>query len=164
MQKPPPTPQQTLQRVLRTAQLDGLTLVIVASLGVVISLGDWFGMAVGAAVIAGGWMELSGRNRLLAGSAAGMRLLVRSQLVVLVAIEIYCAVKLGSNRNYGVSPDLRSSMAELGIDLDELEPTLRRAFNAVYGAVALLTLVYQGGMARYYARRVSVVKQAIEGP
>jgi len=161
MKKPPPTPEEQLLRVLRIARTNGLSIVIIAGLGTLFSLGDWLGMAVGVAVVIGGSMELSGRKQLLRGDAAGMRQLVRSQWVVLGAIELYCGLKLGFDHDHGVSQELRSAMIEMGIDMVALEPSLRLAFYATYGAVALITLVYQGGMARYYNRRAGVVQEAI---
>jgi len=160
--KPPLTPEAQLQRVLRIAKTNGLSVVIIAGLGTVLSLGDWFGMAVGAAIIWGGWMELKGRKQLLAGDSAGVRVLVRSQVIVLVAIEVYCLVKLGFDRTHGVSPELRTAMIDLGIDMAELEPSLRLAFYGTYSLVALLTVVYQGGMARYYGKKGPVIQQALE--
>ena len=160
--KPPLTPEAQLQRVLRIARTNGLSIVIIASLGVLLSLGDWLGMAVGALVAYGGWTELAGRKQLLAGDAAGVRRLVRAQWLVLGAIEAYCLIKLGFDRDHGVSQELRSAMIDLGVDMAALEPSLRLAFYGTYGAVALLTVVYQGGMARYYGRHAGTVATALE--
>jgi len=160
--KPPLTSEAQLQRLLRMAKTNGLSVVIIAGLGTVLSLGDWLGMAVGAAVFYGGWTELKGRKQVLGGDVAGVRVLVRSQWIVLAAIEAYCLIKLGFDSSHGVSPELRSAMTDLGIDMAEMEPSLRRAFYGTYLAVALLTVVYQGGMARYYGRRAGVVREALE--
>ena len=161
MSKPPPTPEDQLKRILRIAKTNGLSVVIIAAIGTVLSLGDWLGMAVGVAIIIGGRMELSGRKQLLANDATGVRGLVRSQWVVLGAIELYCLIKLIFDTNHDVSPELRSAMTDLGIDMAAMEPSLRLAFYGTYLAVALFTLVYQGGMARYYGRRAGVVREAI---
>ena len=161
MRKPPLTPEEQLHRILRIAKTNGLSVVIIAAIGTVLSLGDWLGMAVGAAIIIGGRMELSGRKQLMRNNPAGVRDLVRSQWVVLAAIEAYCLIKLLFDSNHGVSAELRSAMTDLGIDMAELEPSLRLAFYGTYIAVALLTFVYQGGMARYYGRRAGVVQEAI---
>ena len=159
---PPLTPEAQLKRLLRSANINGTSVVIIAGLGTLLSLGDWLGMAVGAVVFYGGWMELKGRRQVLAGDASGVRLLVRSQWIVLAAIEAYCLIKLGFDKSHGVSPELRTAMTDLGIDMAELEPSLRLAFYGTYIAVAALTLVYQGGMARYYARRAGPVQEALE--
>ncbi len=161
MKKPPLTPEEQLLRILRIAKTNGLSVVIIAAIGTVLSLGDWLGMAVGAAIIIGGRMELSGRKQLLRNEPAGVRDLVRSQWVVLAAIESYCLIKLLFDSNHGVSAELRSAMTDLGIDMAQLEPSLRLAFYGTYVAVALLTFIYQGGMARYYGRRAGVVSEAI---
>lgn len=160
--KPPLTPEAQLQRVLRIAKTNGMSVVIIAGLGFLISIGDWLGMAVGATVFYGGWTELKGRKQLEAGDAAGVRRLVQAQLIVLGAIEAYCLIKLGFDSNHGVSSELRTAMSDMGIDMTEMEPSLRLAFYGTYSAVALITVVYQGGMARYYSRKASVVKDVFE--
>jgi hypothetical protein len=154
--KPPLTPEEQLQRILRIARINGLSVVIIAGLSLLISLGDWFGMAICAAVVGGGWLELAGRKQLLAGDAAGVRRLVQAELVVLAAVEIYCVVKLAR----GMSPELRELIAAM--DMPELEPSFRSAFAATYIAAGLLTIVYQGGMARYYSRHAATVRSALE--
>jgi hypothetical protein len=161
LKKPPLTPEAQLQRILRVARTNGLSVVIIAGLGTLFSLGDWVGVGVGVAVFVGGWMELKGRKQLVHGDIAGVRTLVQSQWVVLGAIEIYCVMMLGFSQDHGVSQELRGAMMEMGVDMVALEPSLRLAFYATYAAVALVSIVYQGGMARYYARRVGVVQEAI---
>lgn len=155
MKKPPPTPEAQLQRILRIAKLDGVSLVVIAGISILFSLGDWFGMAVCVTIVGGGWMELSGRKQLLAGDATGIRRMVKAQLLVLAAIEILCVVNL----KQGMSPEVREAIA--GLDMPELEPAFRSAFTATYIAVALLTVVYQGGMARYYGKKAGVVRTAL---
>jgi len=154
--KSPKTPEEQLQRILRIARTNGLSIVIIAGLSVLISLGDWFGMAICLAAVCGGWLELSGRKQLLGGDAAGVRRMVKGELLVLAAVEIYCVVKLGQ----GMSPELREAIA--GLDMPELEPSFRSAFSATYIAVGLVTIVYQGGMARYYSRHAETVRVALE--
>jgi hypothetical protein len=161
LKKPPPLPEAQLERILRVARMNGLSVVIIAGLGTILSLGDWLGTGVGAAVVVGGWMELKGRKQLIRGDTGGVRTLVRSQWVVLAAIEVYCVMMLGFSRDHGVSQELRGAMMEMGVDMVALEPSLRLAFYATYAAVALITIIYQGGMARYYGRRAGVVQEAI---
>lgn len=156
MKKPPPTPEAQLQRVLRIAKLDGVSVLVIAGLSLLISLGDWFGMAVCVTIVCGGWLELSGRKQLLGGDATGIRRMVKAQLLVLVAIEIYCLVNL----KQGMGPEVREAIA--GLDMPELEPAFRSAFSATYIAVALVTVVFQGGMARYYGKKAGVVRAALE--
>ena len=156
MKKPPPLPEEQLLRLLRVARFNGLSFVIIGGLSLLISVGDWFGMAVCAAVVGAGWLELSGRTRLLAGDATGVRRMVKAELLVLAAIEIYCLTRLSQ----GIGPELREAIA--GLDMPELEPAFRSAFSATYIAVGMVTIVYQGGMARYYGRKAGVVRAALE--
>ncbi len=168
--KPPPLPEETLVRVLRISKLNGLSVLIIAGLGALFSLATWdlVGVVVGGLVAYGGWMELSGRKHLLRGEAVeGMRRLVRSQWIVLGVILVYCVSRLASfdaeSALGPLTPEMRTQLVEAGVDLASIMPLIRLAFYyGLYGSVALVTLIYQGGMARYYRRRTDVVKQALE--
>ena len=166
--KPPPLPEEALVRVLRISKLNGLSVLIIAGLGSLLSLAlfDPVGVVVGALVAYGGWMEWSGRKHLVRGEAEeGMRRLVRSQWIVLGVILVYCVTRLASfDAESALGPltgDMRTQLAEAGVDLASILPLLRLTFYGLYGSVALVTLIYQGGMARYYRRRTEVVKQAL---
>lgn len=165
--KPPPLPEETLQRVLRLARGNGLSVLIIAGLGTLLSLalGDWVGVAVGAIVAFGGWTELAGRKELLRGDADGMRRLVRAQWIVLGAILVYCVTRMASfdadTALGNLTPDMRTQLAEAGIDVATILPLVKLTFFSAYGMVTLVTLVYQGGMARHYRRRTDVVKAAL---
>ena len=165
--KPSLTPEAKLQRVLRAAKLNGLSVAIFAGLCALGSLafGDWMGAAFGALVAAGGAMELSGRRQLLRGDADGMRVLVRSQLLVLSVILVYAISRFASfdaeSALGGLTPDMRTELTQSGVDFAAILPLVRMAFYAMYGIVALVTLIYQGGMALYYRRRTADVKLAL---
>jgi len=165
--KPPRTPEEQLRRVLRTAKLNGLGVAIVAGVGALGSLafGDLMGAAVGAVVAVGGGMELSGRKQLLRGNADGMRRLVGSQLLVLGVIVVYAISRLASfdadSAMGNLTPEMRSELAQAGVDLAALVPLVRLMFHALYGSLAVVTLIYQGGLALYYRRHTETVKQAL---
>ncbi len=164
--KPPPLPEETLRRVLRVARFNGLSVVIIAGLGAGLSLvcGDYVGAAAGLVAAGGGWLELSGRQALRRGDAGGLRRLERAQGVVLGAILAYALTRLASfdaeTAMGGLTPDLRSQLAEAGVDLAAILPLVRLMFYATYGLVALVTLVYQGGMVWYYRRQGDAVRRA----
>ena len=165
--KPPRTPEDQLLRVLRAAKLNGWSVAIVAGVGALGSLlfGDLVGAVVGALVAAGGVMELSGRKRLLHGDADGMRRLVRSQLIVLSVILVYAMTRFMSFDAEGamgnMTPDMRSDLAQAGVDVGSLLSMIRLMFYAMYVAVALVALIYQGGMALYYRRHTATVMAAL---
>ena len=165
--KPPPLPDETLGRVVRTAKANGLSVFIIASLGALASLafGDLEGTAVGLVVAFGGWMELSGRQRLLRGDADGVTRLIRAQYVVMGAILVYCVTRLVSfdpdTALSGVTPEMRQELVNEGVDVAGLLRLVRIMFYALYSVVAVVTLAYQGAMARYYGRRREPVAQAL---
>lgn len=167
MKKPPLTPEERLVRVLRISKLNGLSIAVVAGVCALGSLlfGDWMGAAVGAIVTVGGLMELSGRRQLLHGDADGMLRLVRSQMLVLGVIVVYAVSRLASfdldSALGNLTPDMRNDLTQSGVDLAAITPMVRLMFYAMYGSVAVVTLIYQGGMALYYRRRTDVVKQAL---
>lgn len=168
--KPPPLPEEILRRVLRVAKADGLGLVIIAGLGTLLSLAmlDLIGAFVGAVIVYGGWTELAGRRQLLRGDADGVRRLVRSQLIVLNVILIYCARQIFSfdlETTLGQASSYFTIMNELGFDLTPAMPLIRAylplGVYTFYGLVAALTLLYQGGMSLYYRRRADPIQRAL---
>ena len=54
--KPPRTPEEQLRRVLLVAKLDGISLMVIASLAVLLSLalGDYVGLFVAVVVVISG--------------------------------------------------------------------------------------------------------------
>jgi hypothetical protein len=58
-----------------------------------------------------------------------------------------------------MTDDLRKRVNDTGISEEQF---LRIAYSLTYAALALATLLYQGGMTIYYARRRSAVRTALE--
>jgi hypothetical protein len=164
------TPEETLRRVLKVSRLDGWSVAIFAGGCSLVSLafGDPVGVSVGLLVTLGGALEIRGHRMLKHGNADGMRWLVRSQLVVLATIWAYAARQLLSFDTAIVrelaTPDMRASLNELGLTMEDILPLVRRAFYLLYGGVMAVTLIYQGGLALYYRRRTAAVAQALTPP
>ena len=180
MPPPVPTPQEkALKRVLTISRLDGWSLVVIAGLSLLITLllVEPLGMAISLLILVAGVMELRGRRALQRRDSGGMRLLTRSQMFVLAVILVYCARCIGSfDAGYlkdEVLPEARQSlMSWFGISLDEflkeggltVNDLLLMAQKAVwllYGTVAIVSLVYQGGLALYYRSKVRLVTEAL---
>ena len=177
-----PSPaEKTLKRVLTISRFNGWSVIVIAALGTLITLamGDLSGMGVGILIAAGGWMEVRGHKLLKRRNPDGMKTLVRSQLFLLAVILVYCASRLGSfDSGYlkdQVLPQLREWFSLLGFNIDEIlkqsgltiDEVLRwarAAFFAGYGIFALLTLIYQGGMALYYRSKTASVTEALLTP
>ena len=159
--------EKALKRVLSLSRLNGWVAVIIAALGILVTLamGDFSGVAVGLLIGTAGQMEIRGHNSLKRGNPDGMRLLVRSQVLMLAVILAYCALRLGSfddgTVTSNLTPDMESLLKEAGLDQAELLPMVRTAFYAGYGAFAFATLVYQGGMALYYRSKIPLVAAAL---
>ena len=168
---PPPTPaQKALARVIKVSRLNGWSVVIVAGLGVLITLllGDWLGIAIGLLIAGAGGMEVHGGRRLQRRDPDGMKWLVRSQMLLLSLILAYCASRLGSFDDQTVlgnlTPDMEAMLKEAGINRGDIMPMVRSMFLAIYGGFAVVTIFYQGGMALYYRGKTALVTEALNAP
>lgn len=166
-----PTPaEKTLKRVLIISLLDGWSVMIIAALGILITLimGDYSGVLVGLLIGAAGWMELRGRKLLIRRDPAGMKSLARSQMFLLAVILVYCVTRLGSFDETTVmgnlTPDMEALLKESGIQKADVLPLVRLTFYSAYGAVALGTVLYQGGMTLYYRAKTKLVIEALTTP
>lgn len=164
MKTPPLLPEETLHRVLRVANADGLSVLLVAGCLTLLSagIGDYRSTAIGLLVAAAGAIEIHGAGLLRGGEARGAKWLLTSQGYLMAIILGYCALKLSSYDLQFLAQLKRTSLAMLGADgIKEMmqnygmsEPEFFRWFYRVtFETLALVTVVYQGGMAFYYLRR-----------
>lgn len=179
MTTPEPTPQdKALKRVLTVSWLDGWSLIIIASLSLLLTLvlGELLGLAISLLVMAAGIIELRGRRALKRRRADGMQLLVRAQMFLLTVILVYCARCLGSfDAGYlrdQLVPELRQNFLTMGINfdeilaqfeltVDELVPLVHKTFLILYGGVAIISIFFQGGLALFYRRKTQLVTEAL---
>jgi len=171
MAAPQPTPaQKALQRVTGLSRLNGWSVVIVAGLGGLIALvlGDWLSIGLGLLVGGLGWMEVKGGRMLRKRDADGMKWLVRSQMLLLALILAYCSSRLGSfdpeSALGNLTPDMEAALKEAGIARADIMPLVHQMFLALYISVAVAALLYQGGLALYYRRKVQLVTEALAAP
>jgi|SRR5580698_4919222 hypothetical protein len=166
--KPQPSPADTLRRVIKIARVDGLSIFVVSGGFALITMmmGDLIGTIVGLFVAAAGWSEWHGAKLLQRGRARGIGWLVRSQLYLLSIILLYVMRQM---TNYDpeyvrslVTPQMKQMFDSVGLDLQQVMPMVRTAFYVLYGTVALVTLIYQGGLALYYRRRTEAVYAALD--
>ncbi len=166
----PMPPEKALKRILRISLLNGWCVIVFAALGSLITLamGDFSGLVVGFLIGAAGWMEIRGHKLLKQRQPDGMRLLVRSQILLLAVVMVYCASRLGSFDEGTVmgnlTPDLETLLKENGIAKGDILSLVRTAFFAAYGGFAVLTLFYQGGMALYYRSKIALITEALTAP
>lgn len=156
-------PEKTLKRILSISHLDGRSVTFIAGVSTVLSLCffDWFGGIIGGLVTFAGLYELRGRKRLLAGDAEGMTNLVRAQLLILATVWVYSVICLVTFNEAKSASDMAAALGGYGMDARELGPYVKKLNQITYLTVIVVTLLFQGGLARYYHSRRAIVAQAL---
>lgn len=166
MQQPPLLPEETLIRVYRVARVDGSGILIVAAFFACVAAvsGDFLGAIAGLLVAGCGAMELHGAGLMRQGEERSVTWLVGSQFFLLVSILAYCGVRLMSLEIPPIPEELQPmvemSARQAGLSVDEY---LRTVYRLGLWLVALVSLLYQGGMIQYYLRRRDAVYRALAG-
>lgn len=164
MKVPPLLPEETFHRVLRVANVDGLSVMAVAGMLALAaaSIRDFSGAAVGLAVAAAGAMELHGAGLLRAGEPRGMKWILMSQPYLMAVLLAYCAVQLATfdaaALQEAMTDKMRQKIAASGLTEERM---LRQAHTLMYGLLAVGTVIYQGAMTLYYRRRQAAVEAAV---
>lgn len=165
MKTPPLLPEETLPRVLRTANTDGISVMAIAGFLALASAagGDFHGAAIGLLVAAAGAIELHGAGLLRAGVARGMNWLLFSQPYLVVVLVGYAALRLYAYDptllREAMTPQMRASLAQQGWDEASF---LHFVYTTTYVGLAIGTVLFQGGMALYYWRRRHAVVGALD--
>jgi len=111
-----------------------------------------FLLGVGLAVVT--WNEYRGRALLRSFDPAGLRLLGRNQLGLMVLIVLYALWSIYQARTHP-DPGLTQMDQILGGDTSGLVASLT---TIVYVGVIAITGIFQGMMARYYFKRIPMVE------
>ena len=165
MNKPPLLPDEALRRVLRTAHLDGMGVLVISGAFALASAASRgrSGMIVGLLVAAAGAIELHGGSLLRRGERGGLYWLVGSQIYLLAVLLGYVSLRLTHidiNAVRGLlTDDVKKQIADTGMTVDEF---LRMGYGLLYRLVGGLSILYQGGMALYYLRKRRAVSAALE--
>jgi len=170
--KPPLLPEESLRRVMRTARMDGFSLLGIAGLFALISagFGDVGGAAAGVIIAAAGAIELHGASLLNARRENGMRWLVGSQVYLLAAVLSYALWRVLAYDPEWVrqlvdrllqDPLFQQEMAGLEVSESELLQMVRWIYFGGYLLLAVLSCFYQGSMAWFYRRRRAAVREAL---
>jgi hypothetical protein len=165
---PPPLPHETLDRVCRLARFEGRSLLVLAGLFSLLAAyqRDGIGAVAGCLAAAVGVIELNGVNRLRQASVSGLSWIIGSQIALLLTVLAYAILRATTFDPVTVArlitTETRAEFAELGLREDQILPMLEKSYVGVYVTVALVSVVYQGGMALYYHRRRDAVRRALE--
>jgi hypothetical protein len=169
---PPVLPEKALQRVLAIARVDGWSIVVVAGLSGLVSLvqGGWFGAATGFLITLAGMGELHGRRLLLRREARGANWLIGGQLFLLAVIWTYAWYRwryfdpaaLWAELPALAQAEIDRQLYAAGLDPTLDRPLLLQMMNLLACVIlAFVTLLYQGGLALYYARQRERIRQAL---
>ena len=163
--QPPLLPAEALQRVLRRARMDGIGVLILATFFALSSaaLGDFPGAVVWLLVAGAGAIELHGAVLLQGVEPRGLNWLVASQLLFLVVVLVYCAVRLthydATVMREALTEDMKASLREANYPEEDF---LRTVYLSTYAAMAGAVLVYKTVLALYFHRRRAAVTAALE--
>lgn len=165
---PPLLPVEVLSRVLRTARVNGASVLVIAGGLALLSaaIRDEFGTMVGLLVAAAGAIELHGAGLLRQGESRGCNWLVASQFYLLFVIFAYAAWQITHPVSDIVwhlvlTPQVKDQLEAQGTSVPDAIRLLRQVHIAAYVLLAVLTFFYQGGMALFYSRRRRAIETAL---
>ena len=91
-----------------------------------------------------------------------MTWLINSQYLIMVGMLGYCALRLAYPQleplHATVTAEMKQQLEVIGWSVDQF---IELVYRMTYLAVSLVTVLYQGGMAIYYARRREAVTAAL---
>lgn len=159
---PPPLPNEVVMRVLRVASVDAYVLLVLAGLFALAaaSAREIPGAIAGCAAAGAGAIELHGVHLLRDGFSRGLRLIVRSQIVLLAAVLGYVAwriLHIEAVIQQVDTRELETRLIQSGVPEESLQEFIRQGFTMIYTLIGLVSILYQGGMALYFLRRREAV-------
>ena len=164
--QPPLLPDEVLMRVYRLARRDGTSVLIIASVFSLFAAiaGDIAGAMIGLSVAGAGALELQGCHLLREGEPRGVRWLITSQLALMTVILMYCILRLMNFQpeliEQAISPQMRDIFTEAGYTTEMIKSLVQKIYYLTYSLVGIITIIYQGMMARYYHQRTEAITQA----
>jgi hypothetical protein len=60
-----------------------------------------------------------------------------------------------------LTPEMEVALKEAGLERADVLPLVQTVFYAVYGTVAFVSVIFQGGLTLYYRSRTSAVTAAL---
>jgi hypothetical protein len=172
--KPPPLPIEVFERVLRVGRFDGKTLVILATTFAALAALNHHGPPAIAGVIAVGWglLELHGSERLQNGDPQGLDNMILAQAGIMLTVVAYAAwmffyfdvEAFMAEMPPALLEQQRQQLVQSGFSSEDMPALYQVMVNVVYALVAMLTLVFQGLMIRYYQKARPAVHTVIYGP
>lgn len=147
-------------RRTRSSSLIALVLGVVA-IGIAFIWPGWENVLIAVALCAIGAVELWGHHQIRQVKSRAATVLGSNQLALLLTIIAYCTVQMAAfsseeAKGSALSPELRAQLDGLLVaqptlerEIDQWMPILTYGF---YGLIIVISIGFQGGMARYYFR------------
>ena len=139
------------------AALNGWTTGVIAALSMPFAVFSLVGFMVAAGLVVVTYNEFIGRRRLLAFDPNAATLLGMNQLGLLTVVTVYCLwmifAGLTSPNPLAVEMAAHPEYGDILGRLDGFETLYEQLIVVVYGAVIVLSLVFQGLNAFYYFTR-----------
>ena len=158
---------EVLSRTVRLARFNGMSvLAISGTLALFCAMGhSVVGAVAGLLVALGAAAEIHGAGRISQGNSTGITWLVLSQLFLLFVILGYCYYRLThlSEEMQLLLQVLTQEQIDTIRENYHMTPKefFEKGFKVGYYAVALGTLVYQGGLMLVYGRRRRSIEDAL---
>jgi hypothetical protein len=148
---------QPIRRAARVAAFNAWTTAILAALSAPFALFSTIGLVAFVVLALVAANEFRGRCRLLGFDPAGPTILAWNQLAFLALITAYCLWSIYAGLHgqhsyeaeFRANPDLAAALGTLG----DLGDVYKQLVVLVYGAVIVLSILFQGGNALYYFTR-----------
>ena len=164
MQQPPLLPEVTLDRVVRLARFDGLSILVLGTLFAISAAAakDVPFAAIGLLAAGAGAVELHGIALLRQFEPRGMNWLIASQPFLFIVILAYCFVR-ATHFEMPPVPDRFRELLEMSAQQWKmsLEDYFQMINTVTAIAVSVVSFFYQGAMTIYYWRRRAAVQRAL---
>ena len=164
---PPPLPSEVLARTIRLSSADGRLVLWLSGLCALFAAAghNALGAVAGCAAAGAGAIELHGSTLLTKEESRGVDWLIRGQLLLLVVILGYSAFCLThfdrESWRMRLTPEIDELLSQKNLTLEQCLDALQLMYQLFYALVGFVALLYQGAMARYYARRRATILQAL---
>ncbi|MFT5734187.1 MAG: hypothetical protein ACJA2W_002303 [Planctomycetota bacterium] len=151
--------RKKLARAAAIGRANGLGYEVFGALTFLFAMAgpDWIHLAQGALVVAVGHFQRKEAPRLERGLPEAARAMSRNELYLMFGLAIYCLARLLilTPETTGRPLDPRLAQAS-GIDLEGLTKSIH---TVLYSTLLIVAVLYQGGLALYFRRRVPLAEQ-----
>ena len=165
---PPPLPSEIFENVLRIATRNGRILLFLSGGFALLSAigGSLDGAKVGCLAAGAGALELHGAGLILHGEKRGVSWLVGSQILLLVIMLLYCAAQIlqfdAEVVRSRLTPELLAQFdASARVSEADLLHFVHLGYSTLYVVIAVVSVIYQGGMALFYRRSRSSIAHVL---